>query len=61
MFVSVTQKCNHSHIFHTEMLAKFTEEEYLEGKIYSCEKCNSSKYATVLSLYITPCENIDIT
>ncbi|KAL5006311.1 hypothetical protein ScPMuIL_015117 [Solemya velum] len=24
----------------TEMLAKFTETECLEGKIYSCEKCN---------------------
>ena len=61
LFVSVTQKCNHSHIFYSEMLAKFTEDEYLEGKIYSCEKCNSSKYATVQSLHITPCDNINIT
>ena len=61
LFVSVKQKCNLSHIFYSEMLAKFTEDEYLEGKIYSCEKCNSSKYATVQSLYNTPCDNIDIT
>jgi len=27
----------------TEMLAKFTEEETLEGNIYACEKCNKSK------------------
>lgn len=27
----------------TEMLAKFTEEEKLEGKIYSCERCNSNR------------------
>jgi ubiquitin carboxyl-terminal hydrolase 44/49 len=25
----------------TEMLAKFTEVEKLEGKIYACENCNS--------------------
>ena len=25
----------------TEMLAKFTEDEMLEGKIYACNKCNS--------------------
>ncbi|XP_069133795.1 ubiquitin carboxyl-terminal hydrolase 44-like [Argopecten irradians] len=27
----------------TEMLAKFTDIEKLEGKIYSCEKCNKSR------------------
>ncbi|XP_045175243.2 ubiquitin carboxyl-terminal hydrolase 44-like [Mercenaria mercenaria] len=33
----------------TEMLAKFTEEEHLEGNIYACEKCNKgrSKSGTV--------------
>ncbi|KAH3894173.1 hypothetical protein DPMN_018330 [Dreissena polymorpha] len=27
----------------TEMLAKFTEEELLEGSIYACEKCNQNR------------------
>ena len=28
----------------TEMLAKFTETEALEGNIYACDQCNSESY-----------------
>lgn len=31
------------YILFSEMLAKFTEEELLEGNIYACEKCNRGK------------------
>ncbi|KAK3591917.1 hypothetical protein CHS0354_005136 [Potamilus streckersoni] len=31
----------------TEMLAKFTEEERLEGKIYTCEKCNNNRKSVI--------------
>lgn len=29
----------------TEMLAKFTETEALEGRIYACDQCNSKSRA----------------
>lgn len=35
----------------TEMLAKFTEEENLEGKIYSCENCNKSRSKSSATVY----------
>lgn len=32
---------NHTACLLTEMLAKFTETEALEGRIYACDQCNS--------------------
>ncbi|XP_052801860.1 ubiquitin carboxyl-terminal hydrolase 44-like [Mya arenaria] len=35
----------------TEMLAKFTEVEHLEGNIYACEKCNKNRRKSSTKLY----------
>ncbi|KAL4224627.1 Ubiquitin carboxyl-terminal hydrolase 49 [Mactra antiquata] len=35
----------------TEMLAKFTEEESLEGNIYACEKCNKGRSKSSGTIY----------
>ena len=32
---------NQAECLLTEMLAKFTETEALEGRIYACDQCNS--------------------
>lgn len=34
---------NQTECMLTEMLAKFTETEALEGRIYACDQCNSKK------------------
>ncbi|NWU93267.1 UBP49 hydrolase, partial [Upupa epops] len=34
---------NHTECMLTEMLAKFTETEALEGRIYACDQCNSKR------------------
>jgi hypothetical protein len=33
------------------MLAKFTEEEKLEGSIYACEKCNKGTFKCCLFFF----------
>ncbi|XP_028925558.1 ubiquitin carboxyl-terminal hydrolase 49 isoform X2 [Ornithorhynchus anatinus] len=35
--------CNQTECMLTEMLAKFTETEALEGRIYACDQCNSKR------------------
>lgn len=36
---------NQAECMLTEMLAKFTETEALEGRIYACDQCNSKSRA----------------
>lgn len=40
---------NHAECMLTEMLAKFTETEALEGRIYACDQCNSKSDAAAVS------------
>lgn len=35
---------NQTECLLTEMLAKFTETEALEGRIYACDQCNSESW-----------------
>lgn len=39
---------NQTECMLTEMLAKFTETEALEGRIYACDQCNSKWKIVVL-------------
>lgn len=40
---------NQTECMLTEMLAKFTETEALEGRIYACDQCNSKSDAAAVS------------
>ena len=40
---------NQAECMLTEMLAKFTETEALEGRIYACDQCNSKSDAAAAS------------
>lgn len=47
---------NQTECMLTEMLAKFTETEALEGRIYACDQCNSkSDPAAVFAFRSTVC------
>lgn len=39
---------NQTECMLTEMLAKFTETEALEGRIYACDQCNSESRAAAV-------------
>lgn len=43
---------NQTECMLTEMLAKFTETEALEGRIYACDQCNSESHAAAVSLHV---------